>query len=131
MIPKAGIEEALDGGWKPTGLTVLKTDGIWRINVYPDCFSFWVGEDQDEHELMFEEVILDRTFWQALGKVKGWKYKAYKNGHWITEDRDLMMMSDTPFRYHEWHWQAQRFCDLVYTEQPVDVWLKFWGEILE
>ena len=65
---------------------------------------FWKGSN-----VPVAGVLIDLLFWQSLGKALGWKWKAYKDGRWITEEEDLRMMSDTPFRYPEWEWQWLQF----------------------
>lgn len=83
MIPKEIIELAITGGWD-------KKDG------YHDTEWCW------------EVVVLNTTFWQALGKSCGW-------GH----DDD----GEAPV----WYVKAMDFYDLILIGLPTDT---FWQEII-
>lgn len=52
-IPREAIEKAIEGGWNPSGsATISMQEAIERLR--------------------YEEIALDPTFWQALGKSLGW-----------------------------------------------------------
>lgn len=57
MIPKEIIELAIKGGWDYS------------------CKFAWNEDNPEEDRVLVDEAgtILDPTFWQALGKAKGWK----------------------------------------------------------
>lgn len=57
MIPKRAIEKAIEGGWK---------DRLYRI--YSGNTEVWTH---------YDSLILDPTFWQALGKALGWSKKRW------------------------------------------------------
>lgn len=66
-------------------------------------------------EERWQEIVLDPTFWQTLGKALGW-------GEADTGLDDQMF-----FWMPEWKRNAHEFYDLILTDQPTD---KFWDEIL-
>lgn len=130
MIPKLAIEKAIEGGWnKP---------------------QFYVQDNQPEH-LLWQVVVLDRTFWIALGKALGW------NGVWemnffkedgspspryffigeekITgtdirsgEKREYVIAQTTSRVEKEaWSFNARRFFDLLLQGKPTD---EYWAGLL-
>lgn len=110
MIPKQGIEKAIEGGWK--GDLRYKTQYPEVKEGSGDVLIWYV--DTVNHEwtfdrLSFQEIALDSTFWQALGKALWWK--------------DDVAMRE----FEDWRNHAHRFYDLVLTSGDVG---KFWEDIL-
>jgi len=59
------IKDAIDGGYK--------TDVIWYTDKY-------IEKDA------LASILLDPTFWQAVGKTRGWEYKLNGGGKMIIDN---------------------------------------------
>lgn len=108
-IPPKVIELAISGGWDSffsQGFT-FNSRGLF---------------DVDTDFTSYEEIALDPTFWQALGKALGWSEYAVCNIH--GQPCTLNCTQAFPFEYM---YQAHRFYDLILTQQPTDT---FWEEII-
>lgn len=100
-----------------------KTEEIIKVaqegGFYEHDFLYF-SDEQDRYVFSnnkcLEEIFMNPKFWEAIGKAKGWKYKAYKMGAWQTEETDLSSMSDTPFRYPEWQYHAITFYNINLTQ---------------
>lgn len=114
MIPKEAIELAIQGGWKPRGEKIRK-----RFEVETDYAIFY--DKVNVWRVPFEEIALDPSFWQALGKTKGWGKPV---GEWSFQNRqDDMPMRPTA----HWRNEAHFFYDLILTGGNTD---EFWQSIL-
>jgi len=82
MIPKNIIELAIEGGWKAKGILQIAN---------------------------WEKIVLDKTFWQALGKNLSWEEDLW-NGK------------------TKWQRNAYRFYDLILQQQSTE---SFWAELLQ
>lgn len=110
-IPKEIIELAQEGGWERPSFFALNVDTV-------------IADLEDAH------TVLDRDFWIAIGKVKGWK-KDYFEGEtkrvnfstgksdWLSGE---LYIEGCPSHYRN------RFYNLVYDQQPTDA---FWEEIFK
>ena len=108
MIPKQAIEKAIEGGWH----SELGLDGV---NEYGAYFNDGL------YHYRPQEIALDPSFWQALGKALGWT--DYSEEHY-TDSRDR-----TYSRTHKTWWlNASRFYDLILTGGDTDA---FWRGVLE
>lgn len=68
-IPKEAIEKAITGGWTPEGMDGLNIQFRNKsINFYVSGFLDVKGTFIFTHQ----EIALDPTFWQALGKALRW-----------------------------------------------------------
>lgn len=137
-IPKEAIKLATQGGWK---------FGTWRTNkkeyVFDDIrgvFSDpnfpvdWVRFEasQDAKEGRFIEhvdistanLVLDPTFWEALGKSLGWEQED-QNTHRLIQ---LSGSTYFPVGMRQWYKNAHRFYDLIL--QGIDT-VEFWRELLK
>lgn len=59
------IKKAIEGGYK-NGLMPSK---------FTDKYSFWgdvISKSSENFMFYYSEILLDPTFWQALGKAEGW-----------------------------------------------------------
>jgi hypothetical protein len=119
MIPKQAIEKAISGGWKPP-LFRDAENLQWRISEEVAGVEFWVDEDE-VYTVMFAEIALDPSFWQALGKALGWPEKY----EWAQTDDfgDCIELSEI-----SWIYQADRFYHLILTGGDTE---KFWAELLK
>ena len=68
MQIKEAIQKAIEGGWKKEFFQVLvpcvpKFDGNY---LWIDTGTSFIDK------IPFEAILLDPTFWQAIGKVEGW-----------------------------------------------------------
>lgn len=106
-IPKEAIEKAIEGGWNPVGSNALS-----------------VYEAVDP--LRPQEIALDPTFWQALGKNLGYDADSTKiwNSTWVRQsfktEKQLVLSDD-------WQNMALDFHDLILQEKDPTA---FWDEIL-
>ena len=100
-IPKSAIEKAVIGGWNSSYL--------------PNDEEYWTREH-------FCVVALDPTFWQALGKVLGWKQE------WNGQYMNTRNSQQEPIMVEGWEHNAHRFYDLILTGQSTE---KFWEDILK
>lgn len=121
MIPKEIITRAIEGEWKPN-------------RPYLNTLTPSV---RDVYAMMnWQEIALDPSFWQALGKALGWKdwfYSYYVanngiktfNGHWepVEQFEDipeyLRAVKNAWIRHEvdnpEWQSKAQQFYRLILT----------------
>lgn len=75
---KDAVEE---GGWKPKWPRCVPLEHFKLRQVNPSSFTFGVPKHHgswtlaNEHKIIIEMavVFLDPTFWQALGKARGWR----------------------------------------------------------
>lgn len=95
MIPKEAIEKAVEGGWRG----VITTKQTW------------------------ENIALDPSFWQALGKALGWSDTRKSNYDFLGKPHVREEMQPSP----DWTRNALRFYDLILTEGDTKA---FWGELL-
>lgn len=89
-IPREAIDKAISGGW---------LGGNW--DTYNNGGFDW------------QHIVLDPTFWQALGKALGW------GTNWNpTVENDQYL--------EEWYDTAHRFYDLILQGQPTN---QFWADL--
>ncbi len=113
MIPKSAIEKAIEGGAKISPNWKYNKDGIyWSKNQY----------------ITWEEIALDPTFWQALGKALGWDFEELICKACGKDECGRGWHCGTTQAKQTWINEARRFYDLILTGQPTD---KFWEEILK
>lgn len=120
-IPKSVIEKAIAGGWKgdlryKTQYPEIKEGSgdvlIWYVDTVNKEWTF--------DRLSFQQIALDPTFWQSLGKALGWGKTNmcwgcnYDEG--ATENTDV------------WFVKAHRFYDLVLQDQDTT---DFWQKLLD
>lgn len=102
------IEKAIEGGWKAFGIITNASE------MNEESFkNFWGYLDRERR---WQEIALDPTFWQALGKSCGWGKCA--QGYHIHICEAL----------NRWQREAHRFYDLILTGGDTE---KFWEEILK
>jgi len=70
MTTQKAIEKAIEGGWLPH----KAWKGIERKAIIKWC-------SQGEMHISF--VVMQRSFWQALGKSMGWKDLNPQRGHYF------------------------------------------------
>lgn len=113
MTIEETIKKAIEGGYEPNG-SDLQHYMLFNQHAHISALNL-VG---------YKVIFLDPLFWQSLGKAMGWRYKAYKNGAWQTEDEDLDIMSDTPFRHPEWLYQWHKFIDHLAEGKDINSFFK-------
>lgn len=103
MIPKQAIQKAIEGGW-------------WVTN-----FFGLTAEEQHQAE---HDAVIDPAFWQALGKVLGWK-------GYVGETHSACGfsggMDSFNFDGEEWNLNALKFYDLILTNGDTE---NFWNDLL-
>ena len=105
---EAIILKAIEGGWcNDNGYQFDGMDLLAR-EIY---FQSMVGGELHNHTVVYPDALLDRTFWQALGKALGWKP--------FNSPLDEMLTWQ-----YEWH----RFIDHLASGKPAD---DFFKELLE
>lgn len=108
IIPKEAIELAQKGGWL-------------GVDLPSDIYFHWSEKRyagnyrQAAHAL----IALDRDFWIAIGKVKGWS-----KGFIGSPESER----ENPALVNVWKVNARRFYNLILSQQPTDT---FWTELLE
>jgi len=65
------IENAIKGGWNPTG---EESHEIRGTSVFFYDIDYL---DDGTHEQTIHEILLDPLAWQAVGKTRGWKGDGY------------------------------------------------------
>jgi len=98
------ISRAIDGGFEEGEVYFDSSNGM---------YMFRISASNKFHVKSLSDILMMPSFWKCLGLAEGWKFKAYKNGQWITEETDRRHMSDTPFRYPEWKWHWFACINLV------------------
>jgi hypothetical protein len=106
MIPKAAIEKAIQGGWQPNVSEFREFVCYIDAVNYLDAKGSW-------QVIKYEEIALDPSFFQALGKALG------------LEKSDRNTRTEI---WLEWKYQAHRFYDLILTGQPTE---PFWEALLK
>lgn len=113
-IPKLAIEKAIEGGWQD-GQALdskrIEITGMGYIRIY-----HWDSSEFNAYD--WQEVALDPTFWQALGKALGWPKEVNYPAKEIYQFRCAATCD-----FH-----AHRFYDLVLTGGGTEA---FWKELLE
>jgi hypothetical protein len=107
MIPKAAIEKSIEGGWVPPRPYLV--------------LQFEKGSKLHAEEVMAmmlpQEIALDLSFWQALGKALRWPLLGqpyYLGNHWCEREW--------------WQYKAIKFYDLILTGGDTEA---FWKELLK
>jgi len=98
MIPREAIERAIEGGWK------------WTQGGNTDLTS-WVFDKYEGAQ--WQEIALDATFWQALGKAL----------EWGVDKRDEGGVYKPSYRAY-----AEVFYDLILTKGDTEA---FWRDLLK
>lgn len=113
MIPKSAIEKAIRGGWNEEVQSWLKeADGDWnKLRSYQYQEMFGILEQY--------KIVLDPTFWQALGKALGWQETGKKVGKFYSDKfyNDTIVVA-----------KAQRLTRLILTGGDTE---KFWTDLLK
>lgn len=109
-IPKKIIELAVAGGWQEK----------WGKLEWDVLGSNMEVRNRVQGELKttviyWQEIVLDLSFWQALGKTLGWT-------KWGEFDEEYKKNSDP-----QWQYNAHRFYDLILTNGDTTA---FWKDIL-
>lgn len=114
MIPKQTIEKAIEGGWKYLN--------SYEFGDRRDFPLYAVDETKSPQVYMVDwhMVVLDPTFWQALGKSLGWRKAGIRSP---SQGR----MKDGKWFDDEWFINAHRLYDLILTGGDTE---KFWNELL-
>lgn len=98
------IRRAIEGGWRPKGLSLKDRPVSWIIQAVTNRSVFW------------ERYILDPLFWQALGKAEGW--------HGVTIHRNTPTNPSPKYGdvalYANWANQMHRFIDHIIEGKPID-----------
>jgi hypothetical protein len=102
MIPQEAIEKAIQGGW-------LEDSQIDAVDDGKCYFQTMNGGELSEWQITWEEIALDPSFWQSLGKALGWPLRNDGTTEW-------------------WGCVAADFCRVILTGGDTD---KFWKEILQ
>lgn len=104
MIPKEAIKKAIEGGWK-------KEIAVHYTDFTSDDEEVAFGNPDTEEVITWghEQVALDPSFWQSLGKALGRKKK-----------RNFGFEND-------WHSAATQFYDLILTGGDTKT---FWDGLL-
>lgn len=110
MIPKEAIDKAIEGGWSGFFARGYTWNGKGITDIDGD---FWT----------YEEVALDPTFWQALGKALGWPEDWY-----IGESRFKDKVDGRLYRTHCPKWHAHVFFELILAQEDTKT---FWEEIIK
>lgn len=87
-IEKA-IKKAIEGGWdrrKYDGDTAVHSDGQYK--------TFTSNAD----------ILLSKSFWQALGKAEGWSDKKHWWGGTVNPENDYEELPINSMYEWEWHW---------------------------
>lgn len=110
MIPQQAITKAIEGGWKPKNTEI--TGNCLPVGNGWSFVQLRSSLEDARFFVVFSDIALDPTFWQALGKALGWK-------EWKT----------TALIYDEltWYYQGRRFCYLILTGGDTE---KFWADLL-
>lgn len=87
------IKKAIDGGWDKANARVYDCDG---------------HDSQHVDELM----LMDKTFWQSLGKACGWHYCRFHS--FMGKDSEVEVCHDCT--HDEWCKKALRFHEINLTE---------------
>ena len=94
MTTQKAIEKAIEGGWLPH----KAWKGIERKAIIKWC-------SQGEMHISF--VVMQRSFWQALGKSMGWKKRSYRSElslpHTVDGDEYGGGYWDGPEYLYRWH----------------------------
>lgn len=103
MIPKAAFEKAIKGGWhEGYEIAYVLDDGAVLLKSTKSVRSI---------ALVNAEIVLDPTFWQALGKALVWEKLEYHSDG----------------SYDGWHYYATRFINLILTGGDTE---KYWNDLL-
>ena len=112
MIPKQAVDKAIEGGW------TLKAGRL--DNHRPEKENYLDEENQTFHhkgiQIDARLIVLDPSFWQALGKALGWK-----SNH--SRYDKCPYCSEIPWKEH-----AKAFFNLLLTNSDTT---PFWEEILK
>ncbi len=124
MIPTQAIEKAIAGGWKQGREFDLKFVGHGFIE---EIIERVLSDDDLTHreKISLEEIALDPTFWQTLGKALGWEDDGGKNHdpQWTVEYN-----VDVEHITAKWlNWQME-FNYLILTGGDTEA---FWKELLK
>lgn len=125
-IPREAIEKAIEVGWKPRNF----------VNI-PDL-EYTVKGNSDN----WQDVALDPSFWQALGKALGWDTEITwwrcpletckeNNSKWAAQrycGEDGYKMEQYKTYTENWQKYARCFYDLILTGDDTAA---FWRELLK
>lgn len=96
------IQKAIEGGWNPTeekDYTInTKPDGVWTAHFYDKDYP---EEGTNQYEIQY--MVLDPKFWEAVGKVEGWKEMVCEVGNSGGYESDDY--------YTEWREASENECD--------------------
>lgn len=107
MIPKRIIEKAIERGWEPAVDFYMEYPSQWVQA--DDCSMVFIGQSGKIFGIYeIEKIVLDPSFWQALGKALGWRDSNDRKGG-------------------EWLLHAKTFHDFILT--GVDTY-EFWKDLL-
>lgn len=70
------IQDAIDGGWKYQG-----EHSVIKCEIAPAVATFSV--DGIDFKITKEQALLDPSFWQAVGKTRGWNEGMNENHSWF------------------------------------------------
>lgn len=129
-IPKAAIEKAMAGGWKPSLVpraTLIRK--VMPVEAHETdvstCAELWAF------------VFVDPEFWKCLGKSCGWEESIeifmsdYTGNHPFmggTLDYPYVEGAGMTYKGLRWKYEAMRFFDLILIGGDTDA---YWQEILK
>lgn len=112
------IKKAIEGGYQYTGGSFIKNP----VKTYIECgFIIQKGQPTSDgwdggtarhkiSNIVFETLLLDPLFWQALGKQQGWNFhcevcgweKEKNDNHWYCKQCERMETFNIGWLHH-WH----------------------------
>lgn len=115
-IPNEIIEKAISGGWRPHNGTDYSHHKIQKANKRGGCYLENEGRSTF---LDFRHTVVDRTFWQALGKALRWRVEEWHPTQKYPDGESMLWPGYMPY--------ARRFIDLTLQGQSTE---EFWKELI-
>lgn len=135
MLPKQAIEKAIEGGWALRDNYGEAVSIKWGQHGYATV-SFKGGQSCHYQSFMQSyggaETVVDKTFWQALGKALGWSTSCHHlgaNGLYQVFRHEAICSSDDGRAF--WEITAHEFYDLILTQATQEQIDAYWLELLK
>jgi hypothetical protein len=119
-IPEEAIAKAIEGGWIPKGVEAHKITG-WTLDdgVLKILGTYNKTKSVTDY-ILVEQIALDPSFWQSLGKALGW---GIRKTMFHTEIQDDEWYRNIENKKHAVY-QGTEFANLILTGGDTDAYWK-------